>query len=216
MQYTQTHWNGGKVILGKSEIDPAKPLQLLFGFHGAESTPENMLIHGNRLKLDNTVMAFPQGPIDADEGRFSWWKDGPRQKETVEEFLKHCDGLIDRGREHLEKEHPGQEILTSLWGFSQGASAGLVYALLGDRTIHKVASVCGFLPEISQPSADKTRRAEVLGIFGANDNVVPSFLAEHALDEMKGRGHQSVIRETSQGHEVNAENLKEINQFLNA
>ena len=152
MRYIQTQWNGGKVILGKNNMDPKKPLQLLIGFHGAESTPENMLIHGNRLTLNNTVMAFPEGIIDANEGRFSWWKDGPKQKETVEEFLNHCDSLVDQAHKLFQKEHSEQKIQTSLWGFSQGASAALVYALLGNRPIRKVASICGFLPEIPKNS----------------------------------------------------------------
>ena len=56
---------------------------------------------------------------------------------------------------------------------------------------------------------------EILGIYGLNDEVVPSFLADHALDEMKKHGHRLVARETPQGHELNDANLEEIRNFLN-
>jgi hypothetical protein len=42
------------------------------------------------------------------------------------------------------------------------------------------------------------------------------FLAEHALDEMKNNGHSPTLRETPQGHELNAENLKELCDFFNS
>lgn len=215
MQYTQIEWNSKEIIVGENVIDPIKPLQLLIGFHGAESTPENILVHGNRLSLQNSAMAFPEGPIKTGQERFSWWKDGRKQKETVEEFLNYCDDLIDQTHNYFKTANPKQQVQTSLWGFSQGASAALVYALLGNRPIFKVASVCGFLPEIPKPQAEKKNCAAILGIFGANDEVIPSFLAEHALEEMKKYGHQSTILKTPQGHEIRSENIKEIENFFN-
>ena len=56
----------------------------------------------------------------------------------------------------------------------------------------------------------------ILGIFGSNDDIVPSFLAEHALEEMKNKGHNPTLRETSQGHELSEENLKELGVFFNS
>ena len=189
IHYTQTKWIGKKTLVGKTEFNSNAPLHLLIGFHGAESTPENMLVHGNRLNLTNTILAFPEGPIDAGGGRFSWWKDGSKQKETVKEFLNFSTEMIQYGYSQLKECHPEIECVTSLWGFSQGAAAALVYALLGSHPIHKVASVCGFLPEIPDLQKNRHQTASILGIFGNNDLVVPSFLAEHALEEMKNWGH---------------------------
>ncbi|SVE03403.1 uncharacterized protein METZ01_LOCUS456257, partial [marine metagenome] len=72
-KYSTTEWNNKKVILGEDLLDAEIPINILIGFHGAESTPENILIHGNKLKLKNTFMIFPEGPVDAGEGRWSWW-----------------------------------------------------------------------------------------------------------------------------------------------
>ena len=63
--YKTTEWNNKKGLLGEGPLDPNKPVKILIGFHGAESTPENMLIHGNRLQLENTFMLFPEGPVDS-------------------------------------------------------------------------------------------------------------------------------------------------------
>ena len=101
----------------------------------------------------------------------------------------------------------------SLWGFSQGAAAALVYALIGKHSLARIASVCGFLPELPDGLA-KNSPSSILGIFGANDDVVPSFLAEHALDELKANNHNVALNETSQGHEITKENLKEICKFF--
>tara|TARA_B100000686_G_scaffold349278_1_gene442282 strand:- start:301 stop:951 length:651 start_codon:yes stop_codon:yes gene_type:complete len=214
MQYILTRWSGRKVILGENVIDPTKPIQLLLGFHGAESTPENMLIHGNLLKLNNTVMAFPEGFIDLEEGRFSWWEDGPKQNKTIKDFLENCDHLIDHANEHFQKKHPGQDIHISIWGFSQGASAALIYALFGNCDTWKIASICGFLPELPHVPPNKKNRAKVFGIFGSNDEVVPAFLAEHALDVMKSYGYDSTILQTSQSHEIIEANLDELTGFF--
>ncbi len=215
-KYTNLEWLGKKVIVGETEIEPACEVNLLIGFHGAESTPDNMVVQGNRLELKNTMMVFPEGPVDAGNGRWSWWEDGPRQKEAVKKFVDYAAQIIDEATKYLNSRLPDVKSKTCLWGFSQGGAASLVYTLLGSHSLHKVATVCGFLPEFEENSTAPGSTVSILGIFGANDEVVPSFLAEHALDEMKNRGHNITVRETSQGHELNQENLKDLAEFFNS
>ena len=216
LTYKTTEWNNKKVILGEGLINPKTPVKILIGFHGAESTPENMLIHGNRLQLENTCMLFPEGPADAGEGRWSWWRDGPKQKESVNDFLNFSSNMISMAQDHLNSRFEGIETRVCLWGFSQGGAAALVYTLIGTHPLHKTASVCGFLPEIPEKEIVAASSVPILGIFGTNDDVVPSFLAEHALEEMRNKGHNPTIRETPQGHELNSENLAELREFFNS
>lgn len=216
VRYQNTAWDDKKIIIGEAPVADPGRVNLLIGFHGADSTPENLLVHGNRLKLENTWMFFPEGPVDAGEGLWSWWQDGPRQKASVENFITAADKLIEKAHRHLESRFPGATPRICLWGFSQGAAASLVYTLLGTHPITRAASVCGFLPEMPEAGERPGRPAtEILGIYGLNDEVVPSFLADHALDEMKNHGHRLVARETPQGHELNNANLEEIRNFLN-
>ena len=72
-----------------------------------------------------------------------------------------------------------------------------------------------FLPVLPQ-DLSKNHATEILGIFGSNDEVVPSFIADHALDEMTAAGFAVIARETSQGHEINGDNLKELSAFINS
>ncbi len=211
IKYQNAIWNNKKVIIGEPATTKTNPVNLLIGFHGAESTAENMLVQGNRLKLDNTILIFPEGPVDAGEGRWSWWKDGPSQQKSVEAFLVFADEMIQSAHNNF-----GNQSIISLWGFSQGGAASLVYALLGAQKIFKVASVCGFLPELPSKNLDEAPSAQILGVYGQNDDVVPSFLADYALDEMKNRGHQVQVKETSQSHELNSENLSDVCNFLNS
>ena len=211
IQYQNAVWNNKKIIIGEPATDKTEPVNLLIGFHGAESTAENMLVQGNRLKLDNTILIFPEGPVDAGEGRWSWWKDGPSQQKSVEAFLVFADEMIQSAHNHF-----GNLSTISLWGFSQGGAASLVYALLGSQKIFKVASVCGFLPELPPTNIDQAPPTQILGVYGQNDDVVPSFLAGYALEEMKNKGHQVQVKETSQSHELNSENLSDVCTFLNS
>ncbi|CAI2718578.1 Putative Phospholipase/carboxylesterase [Nitrospina watsonii] len=213
MQYINQTWLGKKVILGQTDIDASKPVNVLIGFHGAESTPENMLIHGNRLSLTNTVTVYPEGPVDAGNSVWSWWLDGPRQKEAVQQFLEFTSSMIDEAHRFMKEQNTANGFHTCLWGFSQGGAAALVYALMGKYPVHKVASICGFLPELPDITA-KNEPTQILGIFGTHDDVVPSFLADHALDEMKGHGHTLSAKETPQGHEVSAENIQDLIRFF--
>ena len=48
--------------------------------------------------------------------------------------------------------------------------------------------MCGFLPELPPTDSKGVSTTKILGIFGSNDEVVPSFLAEYALEEMKKKG----------------------------
>mgnify|MGYP001190762525 CR=1 FL=1 len=216
LSYTTTEWNNKKVLLGEGPINSQIPITILIGFHGAGSTPENMLVHGNRLHIENTFMLFPEGPVDAGEGRWSWWVDGPKQKESVSEFLNFSSNMIKMTQDYLTSKFGSIETRICLWGFSQGGAAALVLTLLGTHPLHKVASICGFLPEISEEITVANLSVPILGIFGTNDDVVPSFLAEHALEEMKNNGHNITLRETAQGHELNAENLKELGEFFSS
>lgn len=213
VNYKNALWNNKKVIIGESELDPSQRTRLLIGFHGADSTPENMLIHGNKLKLNNTVFVYPEGPTDAGEGLWSWWLDGPRQKEAVDQFLEYTAQMVNEARNHLKTltEHDPQ---VCMWGFSQGGAAALVYSLMGSHPLDKAATVCGFLPEIPENRAKQTHSTSILGIYGLNDDVVPSFLAEHALEELEGLGHRLTKKETSQGHEVNADNIADLTRFF--
>jgi predicted esterase len=213
VHYKNAQWNNKKVIIGESELNSDQPPLLLIGFHGADSTPENMLIHGNKLKLNNTVFIYPEGPTDAGEGLWSWWQDGPRQKEAVSLFLEYTAQMVDEANRHL-KELTDHDPKICMWGFSQGGAASLVYSLLGTHPLHKVASVCGFLPEMPDDNSKQTHLTSILGIYGLNDDVVPSFLAEHALEELEGQGHRLTKKETSQSHEVNADNIADLTQFF--
>lgn len=215
IKYTNAEWHGKKIIIGETDIDPARPINLLLGFHGAESTPENILVHGNRLQLNNAVLIYPEGPVDAGEGRWSWWQDGPGQKEAVTRFLQYTAQTIEQAHRHIAGNFSDARLRTCLWGFSQGGAASLVYTLFGSHPLHKVASVCGFLPEIPEATTQPTA-VDILGIYGINDDIVPSFLADHALDEVKARGHKLTVRETRQGHEISQENLKDLSDFFNS
>lgn len=212
MNYTTTEWNNKKVIVGEPELDPAQPARLVIGFHGAESTPENMLVHATRAAFQNAIVIIPEAPIDAGNGLWSWWKDGPKQKETVGEFLSFTEATLTSALEWATGKASAFDVC--LWGFSQGGAAALVYSLLGNQAIHKSASICGFLPEMPESASDEKNSRNILGIYGLNDDVVPSFLAEYALDEIRNQGHSVRVIETQQGHEVTPDNLREIGQFF--
>ena len=213
IHYKNEQWNDKKVILGESELNSDEPARVLIGFHGADSTPENMLIHGNKLKLTNTVFIYPEGPTDAGDGLWSWWGDGPRQKEAVDQFLDYAAQVVDKSHSHL-KQLTDHAPKICMWGFSQGGAAALVYSLFGRHPLHKTASVCGFLPEVPEDLAKQTHNTSILGIYGLNDDVIPSFLAEFALDELEGQGHQLIKKETAQGHEVSADNINDLTRFF--
>jgi phospholipase/carboxylesterase len=215
VNYKNTEWRGKKVIIGETELDMTKSVNLLIGFHGAGSTPENMLVHGNRLKLKNAVLVYPEGPVDAGDGLWSWWEDGPKQKQAVHEFIEYTSQTVDEAHRHFSGKITGPALRTCLWGFSQGGAASLVYTLFGSHPLHRVASICGFLPELPDTAVPQRPVVDVLGIYGANDDIVPSFLADYALDEMKSKGHQLIVKETPQGHEIKPNNLQDVSDFFN-
>lgn len=215
VKYNTLQWHGKKTIVGETELHPGHAVNLIIGFHGAGSTPENMLIHGNKLKLENSLMVYPEAPIGAGKGLWSWWDDGPRQKEAVKQFIDYASQMVDRAHQHV-KEKTDAPVRTCLWGFSQGGAASLVYTLRGPHRLRKVASVCGFLPELPEDKNPAKDPVEILGIYGANDEIVPAFLADYALEEMKNAGHALTVKETEQGHELNQENLRDLTGFFSS
>ena len=142
IKYTVQQWSGKKIIVGESDMQRTQPTNILIGFHGAESTPENMLVKGNQLRLSNTLFIFPEGPVDAGEERWSWWADGPKQGESVTALIEYFSNIIENTCRHMRENLNAPDFTISLWGFSQGAAAALVYALVGKHPIAKIASGC--------------------------------------------------------------------------
>ena len=214
LNFSNKIWNKRKVILAEQKIDSNIPIRVVIGFHGADSIPENMVVHSSKLNITNSLLVFPEGPVEANNGLRSWWQDGPKQKETVLSFITTTDEIFNQVFKYSKENYGTASIELFTWGFSQGAAAVLVTILFGSQPIKKAASICGFLPELPYVIPLQKAPVPILGIFGTNDEVVPAFLAEHALEEVNQNGHQTQIKETSQGHQITPENLSEINQYF--
>ena len=63
--------------------------------------------------------------------------DGPKQKESVSDFLKFSSSIIAMAQDHLNSSFEKSETRNCLWGFSQGGAAALTYTLLGKHPLHK-------------------------------------------------------------------------------
>ena len=90
MEFSTAEWEGHRIIYGQGPLDSRRPVKLTIGFHGADSTPENMLIHGSRLPLDNAIQIFPQGPVDAGEGLWVFPGRGRRFGDHSSGFSPGC------------------------------------------------------------------------------------------------------------------------------
>lgn len=129
-----------------------------------------------------------------------------KAKETLIEFFRHIIG-----------KHDAQEGKILLMGFSQGAVMSYLTALAEPSLLHGVIALSGQFPDPSSlvnAHPETLRTIPFLVVHGLYDNVLPVANGRISENWLKEHVDTLTYREYPMGHEINAEALDMIKQWL--
>ena len=116
----------------------------------------------------------------------------------------------------VERGIPASRIV--LGGFSQGAAMALFTGLRYPKALGGLVVLSGYLPLGDSLSSEASQANQRIGIFqahGLDDDVVPTRLGRDSADLLRVKGYPVEWHEYPVAHQVCAEELQEIGQWLN-
>lgn len=124
--------------------------------------------------------------------------------------------LLSQWIQHEESSGiPTQNIL--LAGFSQGAVVALTAGLRYPKPLGGLMGLSGYLPEPNALFANTSLANKSTPIFighGTEDTVVPFFLGEHAVEELRKHEYHVSAYSYPMGHSVCAKEVEDMSKWL--
>lgn len=187
----------------------------ILGLHGRGVTGKDLASLAEAMALDGVQWVFPDGPLDfpGSLGGRAWFEHSPHHARGILLSRKKIFEWIGE----LEGESvPADRI--ALVGFSQGAVVALDAGVRYPRRLAGIVGMSGFLVFPETLAAEKSPSAKGLPILlthGKNDEVLPVEGSREAQAVLRAEGFSVRLREYLMGHEVVAETLSDVREFLN-
>lgn len=193
------------------------PLALLL--HGVGSNEADLF--GLAPYLDPRLcIVSARAPFTLGPGAYGWFniEFTPRGMLADMAQARQSLGLLPGFVDELVETHGADASRVYLVGFSQGAMMGLALALTHPGKVAGVAALSGRFPSRVFDEGDVDRGAveglPVLVAHGLYDVVLPVDGARDARTRLEGLGARVTYREYPMGHEVSAESLRDLSEWL--
>jgi len=194
-----------------------------------EESPVMVLLHGRgshmgdlqglsrffpRVTLVTPQAPHPGGPWGYGTG-WAWYRylgeDRPDGK-SLGESLEALEAFLGALSGHLGFR-PAPLVLG---GFSQGGTTSLAYALTRPGVLDGVVNLSGFLAEVDgmNLSLDPLRSTPIFWAHGTRDPAVPFHLAQKGWEAIRSAGGRLEAAEYSMGHQVSAEEMEALGDWL--
>ena len=158
-----------------------------------------------------------RAPIALPEGGFAWFPLAMTDRGLAVSF-EEAEAARDQVCELLDalQQRYDASGRTLLLGFSQGAGMALCSGLRVPGTIGGIAFLSGlFLPEmVPDGEADSLNGIPVFMSHGQFDPLIPISRGRESRDMLTCLGMRIVYNEYSMGHEINAECLGDLREWL--
>lgn len=130
----------------------------------------------------------------------------------IRNSIEDINALIER---EIKRGIPAENIF--LIGFSQGSAMALSTGLRYPRKLGGIVGLSGYLPMIEQ-TADERNPANqdtpILMVHGSNDQVVDVNRGKQSRDHLRELGYEVEWHDYPMQHEICAEEIRDINDFL--
>lgn len=213
-----------KAPLPTVEIDPpGTPVAVVIWLHGlgADGHDFEPIVPELRLPADLPVrFVFPHAPemaVTAFAGQrarawFDFGLDGGTDLPGLKKSVLQIHDLI---RNEIDNGVPADRIL--LAGFSQGGVLAFQTALYYPKRLAGILALSTFLADGENLVARRAEENAQIPIFmchGQQDMVLPMAMGKSAFTTLKNAGYEVQWREYPMGHEVCAEEIREVSGWL--
>ena len=205
------------------------PLHFVEGKPLAQGAPLLVLLHGYGSDEEDLIglaqvldprfhVVSVRAPIPLPEGGFAWFPLAMTDRGLAVSF-EEAEAARDQVCELLVslQQRYGVSGRTLLLGFSQGAGMALYSGLRLPGTIGGTAFLSGlFLPEMvpDGEAGDSLNDIPVFMSHGQFDPLIPIARGRESRDMLTCLGMRIVYNEYSMGHEINAECLRDLQDWL--
>lgn len=201
----------------QANVDQPPLLILLHGVGGDEHGFDDILSQLDRRFLILSVRA----PNEYANGGYCWFNvefaDGKFSIHA--EQAKTSWRALANFAEQATAAYNALPHQTYLMGFSQGAAMAFCVMLTAPESLGGIIALNGrVLPEVRPFAAasERLKNFPVLYLFGTYDNVIPVAFARESQAYLETTDVALTAREYPIGHEITAETLRAVNQWLGA
>ncbi len=195
------------------------PHPAIIAFHGWGANALDLLGLAPYIAEGRCIVVCPQGPIEVAIGPtrgFGWYQirtGGAHDPAVLEATSRAGAAFIDAAMER----YPIDPRKLILLGFSQGGSMAYRLAMTNPaRFAAMVAISTWFAPELKELATDRDAltRLPTLIQHGRADEMVEIARARASVDHLRELKIPVTFREYDCGHEITAESLDDLSQFL--
>lgn len=140
---------------------------------------------------------------------------GKREDEAgIRKSIEDINTLIER---EIERGIPAENIF--LIGFSQGSAMALSTGLRYPKKLGGIVGLSGYLPILEKTADERApvnQDTPILMVHGSLDQVVQVSRGEESRDHLKELGYEVEWHDYPMQHEICAEEIRDINDFLSA
>jgi len=200
----------------------AGPFPTVIALHGWGANAHDLLGLAPYLHGGEALVLCPQGPVVLDIGGgaqgYGWFPitgGGPPDPAAFDEGRAAAAHFVDAAL----GAYPVDAAKLVLLGFSQGGVMAYDLALAEPERFAGLVALSSWLPG---PLADRVAgNAGLAGLpafvsHGTEDPMIPVAMGQQSRDALAGLGVPTTYREYAMGHEIRAETLREVVDWLEA
>jgi phospholipase/carboxylesterase len=196
------------------------PFPTILALHGWGASALDLIGLAPVLNQGEALVLSPQGPIGiripGGPMGYGWYPLGEGSQASSEELTQASAQVLDF-LDVAQQRYPVDPRKVVLLGFSQGGALAFDLALRDCSRFAGVAALSSWLPEgvAAQIEPDTAHQSlPVLLVHGTEDPMVPVGRARESRQRLTALGVMLTYREYEMGHEINAEALRDIVNWL--
>ncbi|HMW39457.1 MAG TPA: dienelactone hydrolase family protein [Saprospiraceae bacterium] len=206
-----------KYLVREPGIKSAHPPMLIL-LHGYGSNEQDLFSFANSLPAKYLIISA-RAPITLEADSYAWYQleyAADKPVSNIEQEAKSRQ-LIIQFIGQLQEKYAVDASEIYLCGFSQGAIMSYSIALTRPDLVKGIAAMSGRLLEEVKPQIAAPEKLKKLQIFishGTYDNTLPFQYSKSADSYLQSRGIRPVFKQYPAGHEINAQMLHDLVNWL--
>jgi len=194
-----------------------KPFPILFLLHGWTGDETKMWVFTRHLQSSFIIVAL-RGLFPTPQGGFGWYELQEGVFPSTEVFHESLTSIASLCSELRLSSHFADANFSSLhWmGFSQGAALAFMIGLTYPQLAQSIVGFAGYLPRGSLSLCEKRPlfNNPIFVAHGIYDKTIPIARAHETVEWLTFAGAQVTYCESSTGHQVSLDCLKQAESFL--